>query len=493
MAVQEPYVLTGQGTRRTAVGARFGPSLATVILLAVDYGAVVLALWSAFFIRNNILPAYFNRLHFFSIPLSYVYFIIPLIYLGLLTYERMYTRRLPFWQGIEVLFKINFFAIVFSIGILYFSGAAKEIPRLFIAISGILTFIFLASARYLTKRGLVASGLWQKPIVLVGAGKTAELLANAFKEEPNMGYKIVGIIEDELENRPVARQYPYLGSFGEVEKALLISGVKDVVIAVPGLDRQSLVNLVYRIQPYAERLTIIPNLFGIPMSNLEVETLFNQKTVLLRMKNNMASLFNRLIKKTFDYIGSFFGIILISPILLLISILIYLDSPGPIVFSHKRVGEKGRSFLCYKFRSMVPNAQEVLNTYLEQNPAAKEEWERDFKLKNDPRITRIGIFLRKTSLDELPQLFNVLKGEMSLVGPRPIVDKEVAKYSTYINDYYMVRPGMTGMWQVGGRNDVDYDTRVQMDSWYVRNWSFWLDIVLLMKTINVVLGKKGAY
>ena len=142
---------------------------------------------------------------------------------------------------------------------------------------------------------------------------------------------------------------------------------------------------------------------------------------------------------------------------------------------------------------MSVDAKEKLEKLLETDPEAKKEWEENYKLKNDPRITRSGRFLRRTSLDELPQIFNVLKGEMSLVGPRPIIRDEIPRYGKYIEDYYMVRPGITGMWQTGGRNDIDYDERVQMDTWYVRNWNIWFDIVLLWRTIAVVLGQKGAY
>ena len=142
---------------------------------------------------------------------------------------------------------------------------------------------------------------------------------------------------------------------------------------------------------------------------------------------------------------------------------------------------------------MCVDADKKLKELLEHDPEAKAEWEKDFKLKHDPRITKSGEFLRKTSLDELPQIFNVLKGEMSLVGPRPIIQDEVPRYGKFIDDYYMVRPGITGMWQTSGRSDIDYDERVQMDTWYVRNWSIWFDIVLLWRTFSVVLNKKGAY
>jgi len=150
-------------------------------------------------------------------------------------------------------------------------------------------------------------------------------------------------------------------------------------------------------------------------------------------------------------------------------------------------------FPCYKFRSMVLNSQEVLQQLLDSDPEARAEWERDFKLKNDPRITPVGRFIRKTSLDELPQLFNVLRGQMSLVGPRPIISEELIRYDENVDYYLMAKPGMTGLWQVSGRNDVDYDTRVYFDSWYVKNWSLWNDIAILFKTVKVVLHRDGAY
>lgn len=185
---------------------------------------------------------------------------------------------------------------------------------------------------------------------------------------------------------------------------------------------------------------------------------------------------------------------MISPLLLWIAYRIKKEDPGPLIFAHKRIGKNGKPFSCYKFRTMVVNSDEILARYLADNPQAKEEWENNFKLKDDPRVTSIGKFLRKSSLDELPQIFNVLKGEMSLVGPRPVVQEELNRY--YLDatrEYCSVRPGITGLWQVSGRNDVSYSERVAMDICYVREHSLWMDIVILYKTIGVVLGKKGAY
>jgi Undecaprenyl-phosphate galactose phosphotransferase WbaP len=190
---------------------------------------------------------------------------------------------------------------------------------------------------------------------------------------------------------------------------------------------------------------------------------------------------------------SLLGVIILSPLILIISILIKLDSPGPIIFKHKRLGLNGKIIEVYKFRSMVVNAQEVLQELFAKDPNLKKEFEESFKLKNDPRITRVGAFLRKTSLDEIPQLFNVLKGDLSLVGPRPIVINEIEKYGEYGKYLLRVPPGVTGLWQISGRSDIDYNERVKLDMQYIMNWSLWLDINIIFKTIPAVLKRDGAY
>ena len=200
------------------------------------------------------------------------------------------------------------------------------------------------------------------------------------------------------------------------------------------------------------------------------------------------------LKTVFDYALTAVGTICISPLLAYVAYRIKKEDPGPVFFAHTRIGKDGKHFPCYKFRSMVTNSQEMLQKYLVENPAAREEWERDFKLKNDPRVTPIGKVLRRTSLDELPQIFNVLRGEMSLVGPRPVVQEELDKYyGETAKLYCTVKPGITGLWQVSGRSDLGYDERVALDAAYIKNRSLWGDIVILWKTIGVVLMKKGAY
>lgn len=199
------------------------------------------------------------------------------------------------------------------------------------------------------------------------------------------------------------------------------------------------------------------------------------------------------IKTILDFILAFLGIIILSPVYLYIAYKIKKEDGGKIIYAYDCIGKNGKVFKCYKFRSMIENSQEVLKKYLEDNVEARAEWETFYKLKNDPRITKIGAKLRKSSLDELPQLFNVLKGDMSLVGPRQIVKDEITKFGKYIDLYYSVKPGITGYWQVCGRSEVDYKTRVEMTVWYINNWSLWLDIKILIKTVSVVLKKTGAY
>jgi Undecaprenyl-phosphate galactose phosphotransferase WbaP len=198
-------------------------------------------------------------------------------------------------------------------------------------------------------------------------------------------------------------------------------------------------------------------------------------------------------KRVFDIVCAALLLLAAAPLFLLIGLAIRLDSPGWVLFAHKRIGQDRRRFRVWKFRTMVQNADRVLEEYLAENPGAALEWDLTHKLKDDPRVTRMGRLLRRTSLDELPQLWNVLKGDMSIVGPRPIVEAEMPKYGPSFALYAQVKPGLTGLWQVSGRNDTSYRRRVELDATYIRNWTPALDVNLLARTVRVVLKGKGAY
>lgn len=198
------------------------------------------------------------------------------------------------------------------------------------------------------------------------------------------------------------------------------------------------------------------------------------------------------LKRGFDFLAALALLIVLAPVFAAFGLLLRLEG-GTAFFSHRRVGRNGRPFACHKFRTMVPDAEARLAHVLATDPAAREEWARDFKLKNDPRVTALGEFLRLSSLDELPQLWNVLVGQMSLVGPRPVVQAELERYGDAAALYLQVRPGLTGLWQVSGRNDTSYEERVRLDAEYVCNWSFALDLRILFRTVGVVIGRRGAY
>ena len=212
---------------------------------------------------------------------------------------------------------------------------------------------------------------------------------------------------------------------------------------------------------------------------------------MLTLADNLSRPLSRFVKRSFDLVVAGAALAVLSPFFVALSALIRRDG-GPAFYGHTRIGEECRSFKCLKFRTMRTDGDTILRELLEKDPAAREEWERDQKLRNDPRITPVGHFLRKTSLDELPQLLNVLRGEMSLVGPRPVTRAEVRRYGEDAEYYLAAKPGITGLWQVSGRNNTTYMRRVQLDAWYVKNWSLWQDIAIMFKTFPAVLLRRGA-
>jgi Undecaprenyl-phosphate galactose phosphotransferase WbaP len=231
---------------------------------------------------------------------------------------------------------------------------------------------------------------------------------------------------------------------------------------------------------------------GLPVIGFRQHYFLGHDIVMLVRRNNLARPSSRLLKAVFDQVGAIILLSLLAPLMLVLALLIRADG-GPALYRHRRIGAGGRVFDCIKFRSMVVNADKVLRQVIANDPAAAAEWSANQKLRDDPRVTRLGLFLRLSSLDELPQIFNVLRGEMSLVGPRPIVQSEVARYGSDIEYYYAAKPGLTGLWQVSGRSDMSYISRVKLDVWYVVNWTLWHDIAILFKTVPAVFLQRGAF
>lgn len=465
-------------------------SVVIILLVLFDYCVIISAEYIAYFIRMHLIPQW-NGL--FYIKNSVFYLIIPAIYLSFFHLWDTSIYRLPYWKQTYILFRSSCYAVLIIAGFLYMGGIGGGISRIFIVLTWLLIMVGILFGRYLVRNIFRSCNLFVIPVVFVGAGRTAELIEHSFLTEGLFQYKILGFVDDNPKSDILATQYPILGGIKDICTILDKTHVQTIVITAPGLGRDKLLNLINDVQLKVENIIFVPDLFGMAVGNVSVDGLFNEKIFMVRIQNNLAKKYNQWLKRIFDICMSIVGLVLLIPVFIVISAAIYITSPGPVIFSHYRVGKNGNIFPCYKFRSMVMGAQGVLAVYLQKHPELRQEWEQNFKLKDDPRITGVGSFLRRTSLDELPQLINVLKGEMSLVGPRPIITDEIERYHEYINDYYLVLPGITGMWQVNGRSDTTYEERVAMDSWYVRNWSLWLDIVFLVKTFRTVLRKDGAY
>lgn len=352
--------------------------------------------------------------------------------------------------------------------------------------------VLLPLGRIITKKALDKMGLWRKQSVIIGTGPNAKEAYAALCSEKHLGFDIQYFFSAQRDHSEHILGVPVISDEGTLWTETDPNNTQFFI----ALEYEQEQEREQWIKEFAVRLcrvvSVIPTMRGIPLNSTDMSFIFSHEVLILRINNNLTKRSARIIKRTVDIIASVTIMLVLSPLLLTLMLLISKDGGSPI-YGHTRIGRKGKKFECFKFRSMIKNSQEVLDQLLNNDPKARVEWNADFKLKNDPRVTKLGHFIRKTSLDELPQLWNVLKGEMSLVGPRPVVEAELCRYGEHVDYYLMAKPGMTGLWQVSGRNDVNYDTRVYFDAWYVKNWSLWNDIAILFKTVRVVLKRDGAY
>lgn len=408
-----------------------------------------------------------------------------------------YVRRLPFWEVLRNIFVAVCFAALVDAAIMYLMKF--PFARLAWALGWIGALALLPIGRRVAVGLLIKLDWWHQPIFLVGDGENALAAWQAIESDPFMGYRIVQFAR--LSERPLLKQLADAAETRQIVPLTGIEGVKEfvshyplsrVVVALEAEDMLVQATTIARLSRLNTELIIVPSLKGLPLYGTEPLYFFSHEILLLRIRNNLARWLPTRIKRLFDLVVATSSLIAIAPFFLWIVLRIRADG-GPAIYQHQRVGQRGKAFGCYKFRTMVINSEQVLEDLLRCNQDAAAEWSRDFKLKNDPRITDIGKFLRRLSLDELPQLLNVIKGEMSLVGPRPIIQDEVSRYGDNAHFYFEAKPGITGLWQVSGRNDIDYSRRVMLDTWYVQNWSLWHDIIIIFKTFPVVWKGSGAY
>jgi Undecaprenyl-phosphate galactose phosphotransferase WbaP len=346
--------------------------------------------------------------------------------------------------------------------------------------------------RQLSMLGLKKVDLWGRPVIVLSYKGTGTLFLELLEREWGLGYDPVALFDHNLLPAGESfREAPYEETLADAVGVAHECGVDTLIFDMPYTRREQLVNMVNMASERLRHVLVIPNLSDVTNSAVIARDI--EGTFAVEIKHNLLDPWAQRLKRALDLVGVVAGGLLISPLLLIIAILIKLDSPGPVFYGHQRMGAGDEHFTCFKFRTMHPGAERLLNEYMQGNPDLQAEWERNHKLRDDPRVTRVGRFLRKTSLDELPQLWNVLRGEMSLVGPRPIVDAEIPKYGRDYALYRRIRPGMSGFWQVSGRSNMDYNERVAIDAYYVRNWSVWLDIIILARTVKIVLLSRGAY
>lgn len=406
---------------------------------------------------------------------------------------RHYSERKPFWRELGEVFHNIFWLALLDIALM--SIARWNASRLWWLLVWLLAAALVPLVRAAVRRLLLRLKLWQRPTVLIGAGPNAVEALLALRSEPLMGFEVVGCVAVHNHNGSPATPAPELPPLltrARLHRLSAHAGLQ-VVIALEHHESAEREKWLRQLAKWrVQDVSVIPAMRGIPLYGTDISYFFAHEVALLRVSNNLRHWPERLSKRVFDVVTALALLVLLSPLLMYLGLRIRMDG-GPAVFAHQRVGRNGTIFPCFKFRSMVVDAQAQLEQLLASDPALRAQWERDHKLKDDPRISAIGHFLRKTSLDELPQLFNVLRGEMSLVGPRPIVSAELEKYGEDAEYFLMVRPGITGLWQVSGRNDVGYEKRVYLDTWYVKNWSLWYDIAILFKTVRVVLRRDGAY
>lgn len=363
--------------------------------------------------------------------------------------------------------------------------------RLVFFYAGVLITTFLAISRLILRmilHRLRKKGWGVERLLIVGVGEVGRTVMRNVVAHPELGYQIVGFVDDDPEKGSMdIGRFQALGSITNIPRLLNELEIDEVVITLPWMYHRKIMGIVAQCKRLGVGVRIVPDIFQIPLNHLDVEYLGG--VPMIGVREITISGTQLLFKRTVDIVVSLIGLVLLFPLFAIIALAIRLDSPGPVFFRQVRVGKGEHLFTCFKFRSMREGADAEHERLRERNEAQGVF----FKIRDDPRVTRVGRFLRRTSLDELPQLFNVLMGHMSLVGPRPAPPYEVQRYQPWHKRRLEVAPGMTGLWQVSGRSELTFDEMVLLDLYYIENWSPLLDLQILLKTIPKVIIGEGAY
>jgi len=468
------------------------------VLALADIAAVFCAILLAFAVRF-VLPN--------SLPVDTLFSVLPLTLLFpfIIGFLRLYPGSfLHPAEEMKRLFLASTASYLFIGSSFFLTGSAADFSRAFFLFAWVGTCIFLPLFRAVARNTFGNRPWWRSKTIVIGNATAVEAIYGRIQHTGALGLSVVAALCTEQmpalmpsppATAPDEHHFPEEGAHGEQEDILEEVARKypeaTVLLHTDSFPRAVQEQLFDALGHHFKQVIAMPTLrwnYCIPSQ------IFNMRGAFaLVVRCNLADERRMRTKRLLDVFGATAIVTLFSPLLVLLACWVRLEGKGPAFFRQARIGRDGKPFHIYKFRSMVPDADRVLAEYLAARPEAMEEWKATQKLKDDPRITRVGAFLRRTSLDELPQLFNVLKGEMSLVGPRPIVESEIDRYGEIFRQYSLVQPGITGLWQISGRSDVGYNERVSLDRYYVANWSVWLDIYILVQTIPAVFARRGAY
>lgn len=405
---------------------------------------------------------FFDLTSFYALTQEQVSLFLLIIML-LLIYEKIYTHRYDFWEETRLVLKALFLSFVIILSFLMLVEVAHTFSKGFLLGYFLSLALVLPIFKRIVKRVVFKNKKLKKRVKIIGNEFQKEELSNEFEQNWYLGYLVV-------RTKPEA-----------------------IFIASKDLDVKRVNLYIKRYSKVVQDIYVLPFLENVNFSQSKIIEYFNIRKSAIKIENNLLKKSNRFLKDLFEKVA----VVFIFPFFLLlhciISFLIKKDSKsGKVFFIQERIGLQHKTFLCYKYRTMLEDTDEILHEHLEKNPKEKEYYDKYHKYLHDPRITTVGAFLRKTSLDELPQLINVLKGEMSLIGPRPYMLTEKNKIGKDSEMIFRVKPGISGLWQVSGRSELSFEERKKLDVWYIQNWSLWMDIVILLKTIKVVFLRKGA-
>lgn len=485
--IQTPEILPFKLNKATFIDRNCRTWMA-LVTFASDVSALILALLLAISFRSVISASAFSPARYLNLLPGVLVFIVVYVAAGL--YPAAGISPVEEMRRLTLMTSTTFFLLL---GLVFWLQAGVTLSRLVLTLFWLLALFLVPLARWTVRRTAVRARMWGEPVAVVGCGPVTQQTLQYLRQNGQLGLSPVIQINGFNPEDSIPCDFPVLHAedLRKSPEMLRRLAIRTAVI-VPTETPLQFQSLFVDDRHFGfERLVMITTLGWVGGSAIVPFDL--QGTLGLEVYRNLLNRGDQLIKRMIDLCLVFAGGAIVIPLVGLIALLIRLESKGGVFYSQKRIGQDGKEIHVWKFRTMIKDADKLLAGYLEQNSGLRNEWEATHKLKNDPRVTHVGCFLRKTSLDELPQLWNVLKGEMSLVGPRPIVRDEIKHYNQTFRLYTQVLPGITGLWQVSGRSDTSYDYRVSLDEYYIRRWSIWMDIYVLVRTLWVVLKRSGAY